>query len=178
MLQGHTRMAWADTGLFSALVLCHCSNSKSGQSTRATLYFPKGGAAYCPFLTEKEFAMVTSRKVRKVACCVVRAPEHPDQPRCHSLASGTSPRPRLDQSRPSDLLPWADPYIAQLVRNLQHEVRHERSRRQPVLTTSPIVTFPIDAAEPARSHHHPDRQWPLAESRDFRRNTTRVGNRR
>jgi hypothetical protein len=25
-----------------------------------------------------------------------------------------------------DLLPWADPYVAQLIKNLQDEVRHER----------------------------------------------------
>ncbi|TWT37068.1 hypothetical protein KOR34_20150 [Posidoniimonas corsicana] len=33
-----------------------------------------------------------------------------------------------DQSRfrPSDLVPWADPYIASLVRKLQREVREER----------------------------------------------------
>ena len=34
-----------------------------------------------------------------------------------------------------DLLPWADPYIAHLVRQLQSEVRRERPRRAPVLST-------------------------------------------
>ena len=28
-----------------------------------------------------------------------------------------------------DLLPWADPYVAQLIRNLQDEVRQERQMR-------------------------------------------------
>jgi hypothetical protein len=28
-----------------------------------------------------------------------------------------------------DLLPWADPYVAQLIKNLQDEVRHERRTR-------------------------------------------------
>ena len=87
-------------------------------------------------LKEKEFTMVAARKVRKIVCCLVRVPAHPEQPRCHSLASGATPR--HNQSRPSDLLPWADPYITQLVRNLQNEVRHERSTlREPALTTSP-----------------------------------------
>ncbi len=30
-------------------------------------------------------------------------------------------------TRPSDLLPWSDPFIARLVTNLQDEVRHERN---------------------------------------------------
>ncbi len=122
--------------------------------------------------------MVASHRVRKVVCCVVRVPKHSEQLRCHSLASGSSPR--VDRSRPSDLLPWADPYIAQLVRDLQHEVRSERSRprRQPALTSSPISTFPMDAVEPSRGPRHPDRQWPLAEGRDFHGNTTGVRNRR
>jgi hypothetical protein len=28
-----------------------------------------------------------------------------------------------------DLLPWADPYVAQLIRNLQDEVRQERQQQ-------------------------------------------------
>jgi hypothetical protein len=31
-----------------------------------------------------------------------------------------------------DLLPWADPYVAQLIRNLQDEVRQERQERSRV----------------------------------------------
>ncbi|MEM1304474.1 MAG: hypothetical protein AAGG46_06240 [Planctomycetota bacterium] len=38
-------------------------------------------------------------------------------------ASNTNLTPRF---RPSDLVPWADPYIAGLVRKLQAEVRSER----------------------------------------------------
>lgn len=37
------------------------------------------------------------------------------------MPSKTQPR-----FRPSDLLPWADPYIASLVHKLQNEVRQER----------------------------------------------------
>lgn len=41
----------------------------------------------------------------------------------------THPSSRLASSsrfRPSDLLPWSDPYIASLVRKLQQEVREEQ----------------------------------------------------
>ena len=47
-----------------------------------------------------------------------------------------------DQSRfrPSDLLPWADPYIASLVRKLQREVREEREAQ--------LADAPHEAWEP------------------------------
>ena len=51
-----------------------------------------------------------------VRCTVVAVPVSPD--RC---------LPRGAMSR--DLLPWADPYVAQLIKNLQDEVRHERRVR-------------------------------------------------
>jgi hypothetical protein len=57
--------------------------------------------------------MVAPRMMTKVFCTVVRVP-----------AEGDRISQRLN--RPSDLLPWADPYIARLVQNLQQEVRHER----------------------------------------------------
>lgn len=56
--------------------------------------------------------MVAPRKLKKVFCTVVRVP-----------ALGERTINRI--SRPSELLPWADPYIARLVQNLQEEVRHE-----------------------------------------------------
>jgi hypothetical protein len=58
--------------------------------------------------------MVAPRKTTKVFCTVVRVP-----------AAGERISERM--KRPSDLLPWADPYIARLVQNLQEEVRYERS---------------------------------------------------
>ncbi len=58
--------------------------------------------------------MVAPREdAKKVYCTIVRVP---------TLAERTSNR----LARPSDLLPWADPYIARLVSNLQNEVRSER----------------------------------------------------
>ena len=58
--------------------------------------------------------MVAPRKTTKVFCTVVRVP-------------GLGERASDRTGRPSDLLPWADPYIARLVQNLQQEVRYERS---------------------------------------------------
>lgn len=65
--------------------------------------------------TRKEFAMVAPNKTRRLVCTIVRVAE--DCP--------------VDSSRfirkPSTLVPWADPYIAGLVRRLQSEVRMERA---------------------------------------------------
>ncbi len=58
--------------------------------------------------------MVAPRKTRKIVCTIVRVPVSEE-----ALPSRIS--------RPSDLLPWADPYIARLVHNLQDEVRHEQA---------------------------------------------------
>ncbi|MGI9456417.1 MAG: hypothetical protein ACR2NU_07635 [Aeoliella sp.] len=57
--------------------------------------------------------MVAPHHAKKVICTVVRIP---------TLAERAHER----INRPSDLLPWADPYIARLVHNLQEEVRNER----------------------------------------------------
>ena len=61
--------------------------------------------------------MVAARKVRKVVCVVVQEGRSSSSfgPMSGSRFSG----------RPSDLLPWADPYIARLVHNLQEEIRQE-----------------------------------------------------
>lgn len=39
----------------------------------------------------------------------------------------TSGKSQPSRFRPSDLVPWSDPYIASLVRKLQEEVRESRS---------------------------------------------------
>ncbi len=65
--------------------------------------------------------MVAARKVRKVVCVVV---QELDPLVGSSFLSGPLSGNRF-AGRPSDLLPWADPYIARLVRNLQEEVRQE-----------------------------------------------------
>ena len=60
--------------------------------------------------------MVAPKKTRRLVCTVVRVAED---------------APQIDSSRyirkPSTLVPWADPYIAGLVRRLQSEVRMERA---------------------------------------------------
>ena len=50
-----------------------------------------------------------------------------NQVRCTVVAVPVSANEFLSLGgRVRDLLPWADPYIAQLIRNLQNEVREER----------------------------------------------------
>ena len=86
--------------------------------------------------------MVAPRKT-KVFCTVVRVP-----------VPGKNIPQRMN--RPSDLLPWADPYIARLVQNLQQEVRSERS-------TAPGAwrsTTPLQAdLEPPSPLPEPDWEW-------------------
>jgi hypothetical protein len=65
--------------------------------------------------------MVAARKVRKIVCVLVQESDPLES--SSSLAGQVSGR--RFTGRPSDLLPWADPYIARLVRNLQEEVRQE-----------------------------------------------------
>jgi hypothetical protein len=60
-----------------------------------------------------------------IHCMVVAVPVAAD--RC--LSRGAMAR---------DLLPWADPYVAQLIKNLQEEVRHERRMRSPVQRSTPV----------------------------------------
>jgi hypothetical protein len=60
--------------------------------------------------------MVAARQIR---CVVIEtSAETVDMPRF------TQPR-----FRPSDLLPWSDPYIRSLVEQLQQEVREDNARR-------------------------------------------------
>jgi hypothetical protein len=73
--------------------------------------------------------MVASNRIR---CTVIAVEVLPD--RCSS------------RSGVKDLLPWADPYVAQLIRNLQNEVRQERQKLsrvrhyEPALATSDVST--------------------------------------
>lgn len=59
--------------------------------------------------------MVSATKTRRVVCTVIRVSEFPD-----AISNRLA-------TKPSALVPWADPYIAGLVRRLQSEVRLERA---------------------------------------------------
>ena len=71
--------------------------------------------------------MVAPIKTRRVVCTVVRVAEAPS-------AGG----PRFGR-KPSQLVPWADPYIAGLVRRLQSEVRMERAAKADLDPPSPMT---------------------------------------
>ncbi len=73
--------------------------------------------------------MVVSNRVR---CTVVAVPVSSDR---------LSPSRRIAQ----DLLPWADPYVAPLIRNLQNEVRQERRMRSLVRRYEPAMAVAADA---------------------------------
>jgi|GEM_PF-1173988 len=68
--------------------------------------------------------MVAPRKSKQIFCTVVVVPAADD-----SSMQANQPRFKVPQfpTRPSELLPWADPYISALVTKLQDEVRDERS---------------------------------------------------
>lgn len=63
--------------------------------------------------------MNTPRRIRTV---VIEVPVDNDWLTQDGAAHGSAARPRF---KPSDLVPWSDPYIAGLVRKLQTEVRDE-----------------------------------------------------
>lgn len=84
--------------------------------------------------------MTSSRLPRRIVCTVVRIDGDrsvPTTARFDLPAGDRFANPtRLPNSstmhrapRPSQLLPWADPYIAKLVHRLQDEVRRERNQR-------------------------------------------------
>jgi hypothetical protein len=68
----------------------------------------------------------------------------PNRIRCTVVALGSPVDGLRHRDIARDLLPWADPYVAQLIKNLQEEVRHERhmqalTRRRARLSQS----FPV-----------------------------------
>jgi len=83
--------------------------------------------------------MVTSQKTRRIICTVVE------------LRQPTDSRTDLRDVRPSDMLPWADPYIARLVNRLQEEVRSERAvlGGSGVLTEAPTNRYAPRSRQPA-----------------------------
>lgn len=98
--------------------------------------------------------MVAPRKVRKIVCTVVRVPAETDR-LSNRVSAG-----RL--SRPSDLLPWADPYITKLVQNLQREVRTERARAvfHSVENQSATADSTVAEMEPPSPSSDSDWTWP------------------
>jgi hypothetical protein len=60
--------------------------------------------------------------------------------RCQVVSVGSSADPYVSRGALArDVLPWADPYVAQLIKKLQDEVRFERRLRS-VLRKSALVS--------------------------------------
>ncbi len=62
-----------------------------------------------------------------------------------------------------DLLPWADPYIARLIRGLQDEVRQERAERRTAAEAPPLKEGRVEFDSPdyddwPRRNDLPDRR--------------------
>ena len=97
-----------------------------------------------PFVpTGERRTMVAPGNNKKIYCTIVRVPSIPERV-----------TDRL--ARPSDLLPWADPYIARLVENLQQEVRSERLTRHERTTTALMEKADLDPPSPVSE---PDIDW-------------------
>ena len=100
--------------------------------------------------------MVAPRRTKKVFCTVVRVPV------TENTRMSTQPR---FSSRPSDLIPWADPYIAQLVTNLQREVRRERTKLSESFHSSGVVEADLEPPSPSTSDFEwewtEDNRWPV-----------------
>jgi hypothetical protein len=99
--------------------------------------------------------MVAPRKTRRVVCTVIEVP-----------VSGTDRL--LDDillneleyiDRPSNRLPWSDPTIAQLVSNLQDEVRFERrsAKLAERVTSSPVAD--LDPPSPYQGNNESEWEW-------------------
>lgn len=80
--------------------------------------------------------MVAPRKTRRVVCTIIRVPTD-------------SPFEVPTDNRPSDRLPWWDPTIAELVTQLQDEVRMERRLARLVARTAHKTVADLEPASPA-----------------------------
>lgn len=97
--------------------------------------------------------MVAPRKTKKVFCTVVRVPVSEGMP--HGRFS----------NRPSDLLPWADPYISRLVKDLQNEVRQERLQSRRALRSCNPLKSDLDPPSPCT-----ESDWEWTEETRWTRN--------
>ncbi len=65
-----------------------------------------------------------------------------------------------------DVLPWADPYVAGLIKKLQDEVRQERRQQSPVRHYRPAVVEETDKTAPGYYGHLTSLGEVLADSLD------------
>ena len=96
------------------------------------------------------------RKTKKIFCTVIRVPVADDSSMRANNPRLSNPRFSTEPTRPSDLLPWADPYIARLVSKLQDEVRDERTQSR---VASRIAGACLAELEPPSPSTDNDWEW-------------------
>lgn len=85
--------------------------------------------------------MVAPRRRKRIFCTVIAVPVADD-----SIMNFNDQR---FSSRPSELVPWSDPYIAKLVSKLQAEVRDERGGVATTLCSRSSTFAELEPPSPA-----------------------------
>ncbi len=102
--------------------------------------------------------MVAPLRTRKIFCTVVRVSVADDNSMRANNQRFNSQQPnRL--CRPSELLPWADPYIAGLVTKLQDEVRDERTQTRSVSRISGNCLAELEPPQTGMEPSSTDNDW-------------------
>ena len=105
--------------------------------------------------------MVAPRKTRRVVCTVIEVPVN------NWNSADESNMMLLDEleycgdvtTRPSNRLPWSDPTIAQLVANLQDEVRFERRQTKLAQRITSMPVADLDPPSPFQGAPATESEW-------------------
>lgn len=121
--------------------------------------------------------MRASRLPRRIVCTIIRidgaAPQNATVDRISGFAPLAAdrlanPNNRL-APRPSELVPWADPYIAGLVKRLQNDVRREREASGEADALAP-PTAELDPPCVTPAFEWEDESWEPTRWSDFENN--------
>lgn len=125
------------------------------------LLFKSAKWAHLAHMWERK-PMVASRKTKKIFCTVVRVSVADDSAMRANHHATRNDRINHNGGRPSDLLPWADPYIARLVAKLQAEVRVERTHNRAVSRITGSCLAELEPPSPTIDNDwdwNDERQW-------------------
>ncbi len=99
--------------------------------------------------------MVAPRKTRRVVCTVIHMPVNESE---MMLLDELEYRGEV-RNRPSNRLPWSDPTIAQLVANLQDEVRFERRQTKMAQRITNMPVADLDPPSPFQGAPATESDW-------------------